>query len=143
MEYCTTQDIADYILQQYLDKLEEMNPGVLTRRMEAVFEEIDSGISSKYSLPLEFVPARLRRIAAVLAGYRAIGAITSLIETEAGTENQFLYLQREYMRVVKELNEIKEACSEGEDVLELEESSNIIQVSTKNRIFTNSVWEQY
>ena len=91
--YCTAADLATYVLQAYLDKLEELHPGLLDKNIAAVSQEIDDVLRPRYALPLATVPGTINRIAAVLTCYRSLGAITSLMDTDAGSDNQFLYVQ--------------------------------------------------
>lgn len=106
--YCTTADLAEYVLQAYLDKLEELSPGLLDKNISSISEEIDDVLRPRYKLPLKGVPGTLRRIAAVLASYRSIGAITSLMDTDAGSDNQFLYIQDMVRQARKELELVRD-----------------------------------
>ena len=98
-------DLYDRILPAYLEKAEQLQPGIQARMILEANNEVFDG--------LEEYPdhARLKRIASVIAAYRIAGAITTMIQSESGTENPFLYLQREYGLALKELKDIREAYS--------------------------------
>jgi len=107
-------DLHDRILPAYLTKAEEIQPGIQARMIAEVNSEVFDGLED-YS-----DHARLKRIASVIAAYRIAGAITTLIQTESGTENPFLYLQREYGLSLKELKDIREAYSLDETPMDHE-----------------------
>ncbi|MEE4137464.1 MAG: DUF1320 domain-containing protein [Desulforhopalus sp.] len=105
--YCTADDLKEHVLQAYLDKLEELHPGILEKHIAGVSGEIDDVLRGRYVLPLSTVPETLRRIAAVLACYRSVGDITSLMDTSAATDNQFLYIQDMVKQARKDLELIR------------------------------------
>lgn len=101
MDYCTATKLAEFVLQGYLDKAEEKNPGILAQSIETVSGEIDDLLRPIYVLPLSAVPPTLEKIAAVLASYRAVGSITSVLN-----EAEFLYIRDEAKKAEKTLREI-------------------------------------
>lgn len=105
--YCSRLDLEDYVLRQYLDKVEELNPGVLEKHIGQVSSEIDDVLRHRYVLPLATVPETIKRIAAVMVCYRSIGAITSLMSTEAASNNQFIYIQNQNKAAEKSLIDIR------------------------------------
>ena len=105
MAYCTESDLADHLLQAYLDALEAKNPGVLARMIASASIRIDEALSARYEVPFSPAPETIKHMAATFAAYEALSAITSLIDTEAGSNNEFLPLQREYSRLQKVLAE--------------------------------------
>ena len=95
MSYCTTADLQDYVLAAYLAKAEELNAGAAARHIATVTEEIDGALlQAGYSLPLERVPGKLRHIAAVIAAYRTVSNVTSLMSQDTGTGNDWVRLQK-------------------------------------------------
>jgi len=135
--YCTVADLAEYVLQAYLDKLEELHPGLLDKNIASVSQEIDDVLRPRYVLPLVTVPGTIRRIAAVLACYRALGAITSLMDTDAGSDNQFLYIQDMVKQARKDLDLIRDGKIDLGLVLlgEVEVSPGGSTVSAPNKFF--------
>ncbi len=104
--YCTADDLSGHVLQAYLDKLEALKPGLIARHIAGVTQEIDDRLRKRFVVPLITVPATIRRITAVLAAYRVVGAITSVMRTEADRENSWLPLQTLHKQALKELDAI-------------------------------------
>lgn len=109
-DYATSADLPDYLLQTYIDKAEEFNPGIVARSLEAVSREAGEAMTiAGYQLPSgETVPATLRRIVATIAAYRVLGAITSLVADEGGSDNEFLVVQRIAAQSTRDLLAIRE-----------------------------------
>lgn len=135
--YCAAVDLAEFVLQAYLDKLEELNPGLLIKNIASVSQEIDDVLRPRYVLPLATVPGTIRRIAAVLVCYRSLGAITSLMDTDAGSDNQFLYIQDMVKQARKDLDLIREGKIDlGLTLLgAVEVSPGGIMVSAPDKLF--------
>ncbi len=108
MTYATPTDVAAYLLQDYIDAVEERIPGTVSHHLDAVSAEIDDQLRSRYAVPLSPVPALVTRICAVMAAWRVVGNLTSLVETEASTENEWLPLQRQLSQAQKDLEAIRE-----------------------------------
>lgn len=104
--YCDENDLSQYVLQAYLDKLEALKPGLIAGHIEGVAREIDDRLRARYVVPLSTVPATLGRIAAVLAAFRVVGAVTSVMRTEATSDNSWLPLQTLHKQALKELEAI-------------------------------------
>jgi phage gp36-like protein len=132
-------------LQNYLDKIEELNPGVLADAIAAVSAEMDDVLRTLYVLPLATVPETLKRISAVLAAHRCVGAITSLMSSEAQTENEWIFLQGEAKQARKDLADIRD----GKINLELERlgadqaKPEGIRVLTRRRMFDADTWGKF
>jgi len=141
--YCSIADVKDYVLDKYLDAMEEQNSGVLDRMLESVSGEIDEAIQFRYNLPLSVIPQQLKRIAAVITAYRVIGAITSVVSSESSVENEFLYLQQMYKSAEKELNDIKNKCADGLDPLHLDEDIEKLEVYSCARTFTDQMLSMF
>ena len=138
--YCSKNDLESWVLEAYLERLEQISPGLIDGMMEQVSLEIDEHLKCRFALPLPKVPATLRRIAAVLVGYRCLGAITSLMNTEAGSENDLLYIQREAAQAYKDLKEI----AGGDLDIGLEtETGKALQSISPPRVFSDDLLKRY
>lgn len=106
MVYCTRQQLQSFLLEDYLSAVEQKTPGITETVMDEVSAEIDSALGRRYATPFVPVPEIIRYVAAVLAAYRVAGSLTSLVDTEGGTENPWLPLQREWKRATALLDEL-------------------------------------
>jgi phage gp36-like protein len=106
MLLCTPDNLADYLLAAFLAAAEGQNPGLAERQIEAVSGEILNLLTPRYPLPWPETPSVVRYIAAVFASYRTAGAITTLVNTEGQTENEWIPLQKEYKRADALLKDI-------------------------------------
>lgn len=106
MPLCTPPDIADYLLQNYIDACEEQNPGLVERTIEAVSGEIADLLAYRYPQPWPKVPPIIRYIASVISAYRTAEAITTLVTSEGPTDNEWIPLQKEWRRATDILDEI-------------------------------------
>jgi phage gp36-like protein len=145
MPYCTIENLSDWILPVYLDKLEEIKPGIVQSHIDRASAEIDDHLRERYVLPLTAVPETIRRICAVMAAYRSAGAITSLVDTEASSGNEWIPLQTEYKRAVSDLAAIRAGKIDlGLDVLGNESAApEEIRVAAPTRIFGPDTWKSY
>ena len=106
MLLCTLDDLKDFLLTGYLDACEEQNPGLAERTIAAVSGEIKDMLAYRYPQPWPHVPPIARYIAAVIAAYRTVEAITTLVSTEGSTENEWIPLQKEWKRATELLKEL-------------------------------------
>lgn len=106
MLYCTREHITDLLLAVYVQKAEELNPGIVDRTIAAVSGEVENVLCQRYVFPLPEVPELLRYVTSVTAAYRVVQAITSLVSTEASTENEWLPLQRQWKYVTGLLDDL-------------------------------------
>ena len=140
--YCTESDLRDYILPAYLDKIEEINPGTSSRALENVSAEILEAIyQGGHTIPDTGSSAILKRICAVMTAYRCVGDITTLMDSEASSGNEWLPLQRLYEKSEKDLDKIREGRLDP-----YPGSTNAdtgISVSAPAAIFGPSVWENF
>jgi len=140
--YCTSDDLKDYLLEQYLAKIEELKPGSSDRHIANVSAEIDEALlQGGFEVPEENTSAMLTRISAVMCDWRLVGEITSLMDTEASSANEWLPLQKLYLRAEKDLDKIREGKlnpfpSDGGD-------DSGIEVSAPDRIFTADKWGKF
>ena len=106
--YCTADDLKEYLLQAYLDKIEEINPGTVSRTLGNVSGEITEAIlQGGYAVPDTPSSELLKRICAVTTAYRCVGDITSLMDSEAGSGNEWIPLQRQFDLAQKDLDKIR------------------------------------
>jgi len=106
--YCQRADLTDYVLDAYLVAAEEQTPGIVEKTIGNVSGEIDDALRARFELPLRQVPGTLTRIASVITVYRIVGAITSVMATEGGSNNEWVPLQTQYRQAVKDLEAIRE-----------------------------------
>jgi phage gp36-like protein len=106
MPLCTLDDLKDYLLDKYLAACAQMNPGLPERTIDAVSGEVIDLLRRRYPLPWPEVPALVRYIAAVIAAYRTAEAITSLVDSEGNTENEWIPLQKEWKRATELLEKL-------------------------------------
>ena len=107
MQYCSEEDLKQYILENYLQAAESYNPGIVQATIKNTSSEIYERLQGKY-LTSSTVPALIVRICAVIASYRIISAITSIVKSESSTDNEFLPLQRLYNESLELLEKIAE-----------------------------------
>jgi phage gp36-like protein len=103
---CTLDDLQDYLHPAFLAACEAQNPGLAGRKIAAASGEIRDLLKARYPLPWPEIPAILGHIAAVFAAYRTAGAITTLVNSEGQTENEWIPLQTEYKRADALLKDI-------------------------------------
>jgi len=140
--YCTYDDLQDFLIEQYLNKIEELKPGSSVRQIENISAEIDEALlQGGFDIPDVNKSAILTRICAVMTDWRLVGEITSLMDTEAPSGNEWLPLQRLYRRAEKDLDKIREGklnpfpSAGGDD--------SGIMVSAPDRIFTADKWRMF
>lgn len=140
--YCTEGDLADYILQAYLDKINEINPGVVARMLAGVSAEIrEVCMSGGYDAGVDGVEsALLKRICAVCTAYRCVGDITTLMDTEASSGNEWIPLQKQFDCAQKELSQIREGKL---DPWPCEAEDAGISVAAPMPIFGKQMWEKF
>jgi len=140
--YCTEADLKDYILTGYLDKLEEINPGICSRTLENVSAEILEAIwQGGHSIPETGSSAMLKRICAVMTAYRCVGDITTLMDTEASSGNEWIPLQRMFEKSEKDLDKIREGRLDPYPGSVSGDTG--ISVSAPAAIFGPSTWENF
>lgn len=104
--YTDKAGICDYLLEAYLTACEEQNPGITERMAAATSKEMAELLAVRFKLPFGTVPSVIRRIASVFAAYQIVQAITSLVSTEAASENEWLPLQKQWQACRELLNDI-------------------------------------
>nr|DAD78577.1 MAG TPA: Protein of unknown function (DUF1320) [Myoviridae sp. ctA1z6] len=106
MLLCDRAAIVDLLHVKYVEACEKQNPGIVERTIEAVSGEVGDALSYRYPQPWPNVPELVRYIAAVTSAYRVVEAITSLVDTEAGSDNEWLPLQKQWKYCTDLLNRI-------------------------------------
>lgn len=96
MLLCRREHIVDLLHEKYLEACEKQNPGITERTIEAVSGEVGDALSYRYPQPWPYVPELVRYIAAVISAYRIVEAITSLVDTEAASDNEWIPLQKQW-----------------------------------------------
>lgn len=119
MLLCRRDHIVDLLHADYVAACEEQNPGLVERTIEAVSGEVSDALSYRYPQPWPYVPELIRYIAAVISAYRVVEAITSLVDTEASSANEWLPLQKQWKYVTGLLEDIVS----GKQKLPLEETN--------------------
>ncbi len=119
MKLCQASHITDLLLPKYVQACEKLNPGLVERVIEEVSGEVGDALSYRYPQPWPYVPELVRYIAAVIGAYRVIGAVTSLMDTEAASDNEWLPLQKQWKYVTDLLDQI----ARGKLKLPLEETN--------------------
>ena len=143
--YCTATDLNQYLLAEYTAAAESKTPGIVNEQITRVSGQIDSYIGERYALPLSTVPAVLNWAASVMVAYRVLGSVTSLVKTEGQTDNEFVYLQGEYKRAIKMLEDIRDEKVElfpGTDDKELQDDK-AYSVSAPRRRFPDHFLRRY
>lgn len=106
MILCGREHIIDLLHVKYVEACEMQNPGLVERTIEAVSGEIGDALSYRYPQPWPYVPELVRYIAAVISAYRVVEAITSLVDTESSSENEWIPLQKQWKYVTDLLEDI-------------------------------------
>ena len=119
MLLCNRDHIIDLLHKAYVDACEEQNPGLVQRTIEAVSGEVGDALSYRYPQPWPYVPELVRYIAAVISAYRVVEAITTLVDTEASSDNEWIPLQKQW----KYCTDLLEDIVSGKQKLPLEEAN--------------------
>lgn len=119
MLLCDRAAIEDLLHAGYVDACEQQNPGIVERIIEAVSGEIGDALSYRYPQPWPCVPELVRYIAAVFSAYRVVEAITTLVSSEASTDNEWIPLQQQWKHCLSLLDQI----AKGKLKLPLEEAN--------------------
>jgi phage gp36-like protein len=142
MNYCEGTDLNDYLYQEYLDKIEQLSPGSALRHISQVSAEIDDSLRAVCTLPLASIPATVRRICAVIVCWRLVGEITTLMDTEASSGNEWIPLQTLYKQAVKDLEAIREG-KPGYGLDDKEPEAGGVDVLAPDRMFTEEMWSKF
>lgn len=119
MLLCRREHLIDLLHARYVEACEKQNPGLVERTIEAVSGEVGDALSYRYPQPWPYVPELVRYIAAVISAYRVVEAITSLVDTEAGSDNEWIPLQKQWQYCTELLKDL----ASGKRKLPLEEAN--------------------
>ena len=119
MILCERANIIDLLHAEYVAACEEQNPDLVARTIEAVSGEIGDMLSYRYPQPWPYVPELIRYAAAVISAYRVVEAITTLVDTEASSDNEWIPLQKQW----KYVTDLLEDIAKGRLKLPLEEAN--------------------
>lgn len=137
--YCRPDHVTDLILREVTTAAEDLNPELVNRTIEAVTGEISSLLAARYRQPFEPVPEIIRWICATVSAWRVVGAITSLMDTESASDNQWLPIQTQYKRaweLLEELAKGKIKLATSDEIIEEREDAGVAVVSP-GPYFTN------
>ena len=96
--YAEPRHVTDLILKEVSSAAEALNADLVTRCLADATGEVASMLAIRYRQPFSPVPEIIRWITSVIAAWRVVGAITSLMDTEAATDNQWISIQKQYDR---------------------------------------------
>jgi len=103
--YAEPRHVTDLILKEVATAAEALNADLVNRCLDDATGEVASILSIRYRQPFSPVPEIIRWITSVIAAWRVVGAITSLMDTEAATDNQWIPIQKQYERAWKLLED--------------------------------------
>ena len=106
MQLCTRDQICDLLLEDYILKAEEFNPGLVERTITAVSGEVSDLLAYRYPQPWPYVPHLVSYIAAVFSAYRVVEAITSLVSSEGSVDNEWIPLQKQWKHCNEQLGDL-------------------------------------
>ena len=104
--YATRRHVTDLILTEVASAAEALNDDLVDRCLIDATGEVSSLLAARYRQPFSPVPEIIRWITSVIAAWRVVGAITSLMDTEASSDNQWLPIQTQYKRAWELLDEL-------------------------------------
>jgi phage gp36-like protein len=132
--YCTAADLSEDLLAVYVAKAEELAPGCVAKAVASANAMVEDHLRARYVLPLAAVPDTLRQIAAVLAAYKVVGAVTTLLE-----DAPFAYLLDQVREARKSLERIRDGKDDlGLEQLGAQDAPSVetgIEVSAPPRVF--------
>lgn len=94
--YAEPRHVTDLILKEVATAAEALNDELVTRCLADATGEVSSLLAVRYRQPFSPVPEIIRWITSVIAAWRVVGAITSLMDTEAASDNQWIPIQKQY-----------------------------------------------
>ena len=136
MTLCDRAAIVDLLHAKYVEACEGQNPGIVDRTIKAVSGEVGDALAYRYPQPWPYVPELVRYIAAVISAYRVVKATTSLVSSEAASDNEWLPLQKQW----RYCTDLLASIAAGKTKLPLEEShpdreEASVAVVTRNTFF--------
>lgn len=141
--YITRTDLTDHVLEGYLKAADRQSEGTVAKAISNVEAEMaEALISGGYTVTADSIPATVKRICSVIAAYNAVSAITTLVTTEASSDNEFLPLQRKAERAEKVMDQIREGKIRlaAPDAEQAQPNDSVVVVSTRSRF---SDWSKF
>ena len=140
--YCTAADLPSFLLAAYATKAEELSPGCVATSVDMANTQVEDALRARYVLPLAAVPGTLKQIAAALAAYAVVGAVTSLLN-----DAEFAYLKDQVTEARKALQRIKDGKDDlGLEQLGAKDAPGVetgIEVSAPPRMFGRDTWRTF
>ena len=144
MNYCDENELSKYVLQEYLDVVEQKNPGSVAGHIVSVSAEISEAVlQGGFTVPAVNTSATLTRICAVMTCMRCIGEITSLMSSDASSNNEWLPLQKLNTRAEKDIDKIREGKLDPFPTPAESTSDSGISVSAPPAKFGSKLWEMF
>lgn len=104
--YSSQGQIEKLVYKPFLEAAENKIPGLISDTIAAVSNEIDERLSVRWVVPFAATPALVGYICSVLSAYRIVGALTSLMDTEASNDNQWIPLQKQWQKAMQLLDQL-------------------------------------
>ncbi len=139
--YCTSEDLESWVLPAYLTKAEELRPGIRARHIAQVSGEIDEALAPLYQVPLVPVPATVKRVCAVLATYRVLGEITTLVTEGGTTKDEWIPLQAQDKQARADLDAMR-AGKAGYGLDGYERTEQSVIVLADKPLFGDRFWRE-
>ncbi len=141
MAYCSRTDLEGYVLSAYLDAAEKLRAGAVAQHIAQVSAEIDDALAPLYQVPLDPVPATVKRVCAVLAAYRVVGGVTTLVTEGGTTKDEWIPLQAAVKQAQIDMDAMRAGKSGyGLDGYELVDQS--VVVTADKPIFGSRFWRE-
>lgn len=143
--YCTANSLRRYIHYQYLVKLDEIRAGAVQEHVDQVNSEVTEALmQGGYQVPTVNTSALLSRIASVIAAWHCVGEMTSPMNTERDVDNEYIPLQKNYERAIKDLEAIREGLlNPFPEAAEIGSVGGGVVVVAPVRIFDEDLWELF
>jgi hypothetical protein len=134
---CNIGDVKAFLLADYISAAEGLNETIINDTIGKVSGEISDILSYRYNISAAVtIPQVVVNIAAVFSAYRIVGAITGIVSTEAGVDNVWIPLQKEYQRMDGLLKDI----ARGDIKLPLPEATGGKSTAVVNSDFELKGW---
>ena len=140
--YCSRTDLEDYVLAAYLDAAEKLRAGTVATHIGQVSGEIDEALAPLYRVPLTPVPATVKRICAVMAAYRVVGGVTTLVTEGGTTKDEWIPLQAAVKQAQIDLDAMRKGTS-GYGLDGYERTDQSVIVRADRPIFGDRFWREH
>jgi len=140
--YCTTDNLGEFVLSAYLDAAEKLRAGAVASHIAQVSAEIDEALAPLYRTPLAPVPATVKRICAVMAAYRVVGGVTTLVTEGGTTKDEWIPLQAAVKQAQIDLDAMRKGTS-GYGLDGYERTDQSVIVRADRPIFGDRFWREH